>query len=182
MPSPVIAIDHPKMKRLCRTLKIPLPYANGILQRLWIMAAINSPDGGIGRHSDDEIAAWCGVELQIEPELLTQSLIGAGWLDPAPNPVRFRLHDWPDHCGHRVHRKLATAGQPFADGHLPSFKGLSRKERQRSIARFEKHGVDVSGAGLRIRPLFRLGRPPEHPRPGPPVGVLQGPETGIRPQ
>jgi hypothetical protein len=81
--------------RLKRTLGLTQYQAVGLLECLWHFTAHNTPDGGIGRYTDDDIAAvleWEGAATDLI-EALTQS----GWLDRHDDGSLW-IHDWFDHC------------------------------------------------------------------------------------
>jgi len=50
------ALNHTKMKRLCRRLNLPLWQGVGILETLWQLTAKQAPRGDIGRLSNEDIA------------------------------------------------------------------------------------------------------------------------------
>jgi hypothetical protein len=120
------APDHRKMKRLARLLKIPLPYANGIMERLWHHAGKYLPDGGIGRLSDEDITEACGMPVEADCSHVVACLIDAGFLDPMPS-CRLFIHDWPEHCTHYTHNKIARQRLYFANGEAPSLRRLDHR-------------------------------------------------------
>ena len=134
---------HPKTKALARALKIPTPHAAGLLASLWDWASDFCPDGGIGLHTDEEIAEACGW-----PERRAAQLISAMtserslWLDTRED-CRLYIHDWAEHCEDTVHRKLARAGIYFANGETPKLTRLNDKERARVEQLYAQSAHDV---------------------------------------
>ena len=135
------APDHRKMKRLARLLKIPLPYANGIMERLWHYAGKYAPDGGIGRLSDEDIAEACAMPVETDCAVFIGALHEAGFLD-AMQSCRYFIHDWPVHCTHYIHNRLANHHQFFADGSKPNLSRLQGEKRRERA--FEFYGEPVS--------------------------------------
>lgn len=70
--------DHPKMKALARTLRIPLPYAVGAMEMIWHFTADYAPTGAIGRFSDDEIAEAAGWARTSPAHRATAAPAGGG--------------------------------------------------------------------------------------------------------
>lgn len=115
-----------KFKGLKKALGIPHFAAVGLLEAMWHITAKNAQDGGIGRFSDEEIAAELGWEG--DASALITALVSRRWLDESPIH-RLVVHDWPDHCEDSVHTYLARNLTYFADGSAPSFAKLNQKER-----------------------------------------------------
>ena len=120
---------HPKVYALCTLLKCKRPTAIGYLEMLWHMCAEYTPQGDIGKYSDDRIEAaldWTG-----QPGHLINCLVEAGWLDREPattkefvdNDEEIRhqwpgnrkvfVHHWRDHAEDSVRKRLNRAGLPF---------------------------------------------------------------------
>jgi len=81
--------------RLKRALGLTQYQAVGLLECLWHFTAHNTPDGGIGKYTDDDIAAvleWEGAATE-----LIEALIQSGWMDRHDNGSLW-IHDWLDHC------------------------------------------------------------------------------------
>jgi hypothetical protein len=86
-----------KFKKLQRRLGLSLWQCVGLLECLWQLTASSAPDGGLGRLSNEDIAA--SIEWQGDEQTLIQQLIECRWLDEYPDPaVRFVVHDWSEHC------------------------------------------------------------------------------------
>jgi hypothetical protein len=125
------ALTHTKMKRLCRSLDIQLYAAVGIMESIWNLAAKESPQGDIGKLSNQDISdaiAWNGSE-----EKLVEALINAKWFDKDPT-YRLIVHDWHEHCDDSVHMRLARLGLLFANGTKPKTTRLSVTEREKAEA------------------------------------------------
>jgi len=108
------AFTSPKIRRLAVILEIPWPQAIGLCGLLWRFTAKHAPTGEIGRHDDEEIAAaleWPGDASEVLEAMLTCRL-----LDGVSGPVRFVVHDWPDHAPRYVLSTLKRKGMDYS-GH-----------------------------------------------------------------
>ncbi len=121
--------DHAKFKLLARLLRIPLPYANGIMERLWNKAAQFRPDGAVGRWSNLEIAEYCAMPLESNPDELVEAMVTARLLDVTKGPNRLLIHDWSEHCTHFTHNKIARHNTYFATGEAPNLRRLDPRYR-----------------------------------------------------
>lgn len=106
----------PKLDALADALEIPVPYAVGILERLWWITAESTPSGAIGELSDGAIARRIGLPNAVQ---LIDALVSSGWLDRDATH-RLVVHDWSEHADRHVHRALAANGERFADGTPPT--------------------------------------------------------------
>lgn len=113
---------HKKMFHLANLLKVPVPFARGLLVALWEFAAESCPQGDIGSVPDKEIAK--AVDWEKKPEALIWALCESKWLD-RHEKHRLLIHDWPDHCEFEVCRKLMRAGKDFCDAY-----GKSARDRR----------------------------------------------------
>lgn len=107
------AFTSPKIRRLAVILGIPWPQAIGLCGLLWRFTAKHAPTGEIGRHDDEEIAAaleWPGDASEVLEAMLTCRL-----LDGVSGPVRFVVHDWPDHAPRYVLSTLKRKGMDYSD-------------------------------------------------------------------
>ncbi len=120
---------HPKMKRLSRLLKIPLPYAVGVMELLWIYTKEHCPAGDIGRAEDIDIEDACGWPEERSGELIP-ALVEAKWLDRSTGH-RLLVHDWADHGGPYVNAKLFRMRRLFATGQVPKCRQQDLKEPER---------------------------------------------------
>ena len=101
----VKTIGSIKFMRLKRVLSLAHYEAVGLLESLWIVTAQNTPAGGIGKFSDEDLAAM--IEWRGDAGALVAALVDAGWLDPCPVD-RLVVHDWLDHCPTWVRGVLAN--------------------------------------------------------------------------
>ncbi|MFB5189043.1 hypothetical protein [Alicyclobacillus fastidiosus] len=90
--------EHPKTKRLARSLGVSRPTTIGILHMLWWWAIDYAEDGYLSKYTNEDIAdavMWDG-----DPDLLIQALQHSGFVDED-----MRLHDWDDYIGKLNDRK-----------------------------------------------------------------------------
>lgn len=120
------AIDHTKIKRLCRRLRIPRYQAVGILETLWHLTAKEAARGDIGKLSNEDIAL--SLDYQEDEDELIECLTACGWLDIHPEH-RLVVHDWIEHVDDAVHMRLARARLFFWDGTAPKTGRLPTWER-----------------------------------------------------
>ena len=95
-------IEHPKMVKLMGLLKVPQNHAVGILEHLWHWAGRYSPQGDIGKYTDEQIGQLVAPEVRC----LVKCLVEAGWVDEAPAPFRLVIHGWREHADQRVRKWL----------------------------------------------------------------------------
>jgi hypothetical protein len=120
--------DHPKFAELKAILRCPKWQVMGCLECIWHFAGKYTPQGNIGKYSDQAIEAWC--EWDGEPGTLTAALIESRWLDK--NSVhRLVVHDWHEHADDLVNAQLARQQQCFWNGAIPNARRLNRDERKR---------------------------------------------------
>jgi hypothetical protein len=128
------ALGCTKMKRLCRNLGIPSYAAVGILESLWHLTARETPQGNIGKLSNEDIALaidWSGDEDKLICELLASE-----WLD-SDETHRLIVHDWHQHSDDAVDNYLARRGFLYANGARPRMNRLSVQEKAALCARFQ---------------------------------------------
>lgn len=152
--------DHPKTRALARLLQLPSYAATGLLEHLWQWTARYSPDGGIGRWADAEIADGIGWEKDAGD--LVRALLEARLVDDSAS-CRLVVHDWPEHAEDSVHRALAREARYFADGSRPKVTRLTEKERAEIEARYAA-AAPPTPAHVRqdapdVRPNAHTGRP-----------------------
>jgi hypothetical protein len=87
--------DHPKFADLKARLSRPRCVTLGCLEAIWHFTGRFTPQGNIGKYSDEAIEAW--VEWDGKPGALISALVGAGWLDEDP-VHRLLVHDWAQHA------------------------------------------------------------------------------------
>lgn len=102
--------DHPKFARFKVSLKLTKGAALGYLEALWHFCGRFTPQGDIGRYSDEDIEAW--VEWDGAPGALIAALIAAGWLD-ADSEHRLLVHDWAKHADDATKIALKRSGNSF---------------------------------------------------------------------
>lgn len=118
-----------KFKKLQAMAGLSLWEATGVLQALWMFAARETPQGDIGRFSNEDIAY--GIEFPLERiDRVVEVLVATRWLD-ASEAHRLVVHDWPDHCEDAVKMRLVRAGLPFADGTPAKASRMAQAERAR---------------------------------------------------
>lgn len=101
---------HPKMRCLATALKLPVPYAVGLMEMLWHYVAQVAPRGDIGVVSDLEIAG--AVAWEKKPATLINVLVSCGWLD-RDEKHRLIVHDWPHHCDKYIWKVLRRKETDF---------------------------------------------------------------------
>jgi hypothetical protein len=120
------AIGHTKIKRLCRKLRVPHYAAIGILESLWHMTALESPQGNIGKLSNEDIAF--GIDWKESEDDLINALVQSKWLDAHPEH-RLIVHDWHEHCDDYVDMKVARSTLFYANGAKARMNRMSVAER-----------------------------------------------------
>ena len=120
------APDHWKMHELARIMKVPvkygLPWANGVMERLWHYTAKHYPQGNIGAAPDWAICEACGWPVSIRADRtgihltvvrqFIDALVVAKWLD-TDKVHRYLVHDWPEHADSSVKKLLKEKGLQF---------------------------------------------------------------------
>src|ERR1017187_5590503 len=102
------APDHWKMKDLARRCGVPAPYAlpwaNGVMERLWHYTAKYCVQGNIGKVPNEEIAEICCWPIR-RALVLVEALLASGWFDRSEK-YRLLIHDWSDHADSAVTKTL----------------------------------------------------------------------------
>lgn len=101
-----------KFKQLKRRLKLAHWQVVGVLETLWRVTEANTPEGDIGRLTDDEIAA--AFEWEGDSSELVAALVDCRWIDRNES-FRLIVHDWSIHCPNHLKGNLAKYGKQFAD-------------------------------------------------------------------
>lgn len=104
------APDHPKFAELKAILGQPKGPVAGWLEMLWHFTGRFTPQGNIGKYSDQAIETW--VEWDGAPGSLIQALIQAGWIDRDP-VHRLLVHDWSQHADKATKNALMRAKLEF---------------------------------------------------------------------
>ena len=121
------AWGHRKYRKLSQILEIDECYAVGIVESLWRASDQELPAGNIGKLSNADIAL--AMRYGGDPDRLVAGLTEAGWIDPHPDH-RLIIHDWPDHCEHVIHNRIARAHHWFANGQAPRLERLEKRYRE----------------------------------------------------
>jgi hypothetical protein len=82
----------------------------GWLEAVWHFTGRFTPQGNIGKYTDQAIEAW--VEWNGEPGFLIASLIETGWLD-RENTHRLVVHDWAQHADKATKNALVRGKLQF---------------------------------------------------------------------
>lgn len=96
-------IDHPKFARLKVKIKANKSTTLGYLETLWQFVGRYTPQGNVGKYSDEEIEAW--LEWDGEEGALVAAFIACGWID-VDDEHRLLIHDWDDHVDHTTRTSL----------------------------------------------------------------------------
>lgn len=113
--------EHPKLKRLCKLLKVPPPTGIGHLHLLWWWVLSYRMDGVLTDLNDSEIAE--AAMYKGDPKRFVNALVEARFIDRADGVLT--VHDWLDFCGEVVRKRLqrlAEKRRKAAEigGHCPS--------------------------------------------------------------
>lgn len=103
-------VNSIKFLKLKRRLGLPHWQAVGLLEAVWLFCMTNAQDGGIGRHSNEDIAA--AIEWDGDADQLIKNLVDTGWLDRHPE-VRLCVHDWDQHAPNFIRAVIAKQGKKF---------------------------------------------------------------------
>lgn len=97
-------LNHPKTRKLSRTLGIQRVYVIGHLHCLWWWCMEYADDGLLGRFDNDVIADAC--EWIGDPDEFVNALCEAGFLDRlGPG---YAVHDWDDYAGKLIQKRRAN--------------------------------------------------------------------------
>jgi len=91
-------LDHRKLRRTCKLLKVSEVSLRGYLVTLWLNVLRHSPDGDLDDWNEEDIehyAGWAG-----KPGIFVPSLIKTAWIDIVDD--RAVIHDWDEHS-ERLH-------------------------------------------------------------------------------
>jgi hypothetical protein len=102
--------DHPKFANLKSMLGLPKGAALGWLEALWHFTGRFTPQGNIGKYTDQAIEAW--VEWDGTPGKLVAALIETGWLD-VDCDHRILVHDWREHADKATKNAISRANLTF---------------------------------------------------------------------
>ncbi len=99
-----------KFENFMRDLGLTYYQAIGILEALWHFTATNSIQGDIGKHPNEDIAAWIGYTG--DANKLIEVLTVRRWLDPH-SKHRLIVHDWHIHADKSVKATLKNRNLRF---------------------------------------------------------------------
>lgn len=156
-------IDHPKTLMLADLLNIHLLTAAGLLEALWHWTASRTPRGDVGRYPNVIIARGCHWDG--DADAMVSAMVECGWLDEC-EAHRLVVHDWSEHADEAVKKKLARAGDAFADGVEPP---SSAREADRNPPPAKKKPPSRrrrDNGETRLASVEKASRPPE-PEPVP---------------
>jgi len=111
--------EHPRTKKLARSLGVCPREAQGYLLCLWQWAFKYCEDGCIDGWTETDIADGC--DFSGDPVLFRTALIDAGWLDKSG-----KLHAWNSHAG-----KLFRSREKAAEK-MRMFRARKKKEQGQS--------------------------------------------------
>ena len=137
-------LSHPKTKRLCNHLDVPLYQAVGILECLFGFAATYADDGRVSKYKIEEIAAF--LEWDRDPAELIDALVASGYLEN--HEGNLVIHDWFDHCADYVKKRIRrrveangdrwqtstdNGGLPVLSSSFPSQSKTNKRELEKNI-------------------------------------------------
>ena len=93
--------QHPKTRRLARSLQVSIPTAVGYLHLLWHWALKYAEDGNLERFTREDIAD--GAMWTDAAETFVLALTQSGFLDETPTGLL--VHDWNEYAGRLVQRR-----------------------------------------------------------------------------
>jgi hypothetical protein len=102
--------DHPKFADLKQRLGRSKGATLGYLECVWHFTGRFTPQGNIGKYTDDAIEAW--VEWDGEPGALIRALVNSKWVDE-DSVHRLLIHDWPTHADKATKQALVRSKTTF---------------------------------------------------------------------
>lgn len=109
-------LTHRRTRRLASILRVPPPYALGLMEAVWHVTAAHAPAGDIGRLRDQDLVDelyWDGDAGE-----LVAALVSAGVLEAHPT-YRLVVHGWSEHADSALRHKLKRSRTTFWDGSPP---------------------------------------------------------------
>lgn len=100
-------ITHPKFLALQRTLDRPIYECVGLLETLWMLAALHADDGDLTKFTSNDIASFVG--WQEASDELIDALVTHRWLDRDASGLR--IHDWDQNCPSYIHDRRRKRSQ-----------------------------------------------------------------------
>lgn len=119
-------LTHRKTRKLARLMGCSMLAALGAVEGLLHVTAARTPDGAIGRLSNQDIADE--LFWDEDADALIENYIAAGFIDRDPTH-RLVVHDWSEHADDVVHSRLARKRLWFSDGTEPRLTRLNSTER-----------------------------------------------------
>jgi hypothetical protein len=119
--------DHPKLKRLARSLNVSHNEAKGMVASLWCWCLDHAVDGNLSSFEAWDLADAAGWED--EPSVFLDALIAVKLLDETPDGLE--VHEWMDRAG--------------------SFREALRKQKQRAKSKASKLSRDCPGTVVSTR-------------------------------
>lgn len=110
-------IDHPKFADLKMRLGLSRFETLGLLESIWHFAGRFTPQGNIGKYSDDQIEAW--IEWKGAPGAAIEALQSSRWIDPC-SLNRLVIHDWHEHADKTIKQFLVRNKLAFVTAIHPS--------------------------------------------------------------
>ena len=118
IPSQVGLRNHPKVRRLARTLDTPVPHVIGHLHCLWYWVLEYAPDGDLEDFEAEDLAdagGWTG-----DAEAFVDALVECGSKDRPGFLVRsgegrLCVHDWEDNQGDQFRSRVQAAARKRAE-------------------------------------------------------------------
>lgn len=129
----------PKFKKLKRRLGLPLWQVKGLLESLWHVTLSSTPEGDIGRLSNEDIAAT--IEWDGDEDDLIHTLTETGWIDES-DEYRLVIHDWHVHAPNYLKANFKKWGKSFCTG--PSEQGAEQGAEQCAEQGAEQGALDVT--------------------------------------
>lgn len=92
----------------------------GLLEAVWQFCGRFTPQGNIGKYSDEEIESW--VEWSGDSGALINALVECRWLD-RDDEHRLVVHDWQQHADDATKLAVKRSGSTFV---VPTLSGHCR--------------------------------------------------------
>lgn len=124
-------LEHPKNRRLARTLKTNPGTTLGLLETLWHRAAQFHSNGTMSKldlYDAFDAGGW--LDMYSSEELI-QALTKDEhcWIDLLPDG-NYYIHDWHLHCDDSTHAKLYRTLTTFGNGRKPLPRKVDKREQE----------------------------------------------------
>lgn len=136
--------DHPKTRRLARTLGLSIPQLVGHMHLLWHWCMSYAQDGDLTKFDAEEIAF--GMMWEGEPEKLVEALVASGFLDLKKG--RLAVHNWDEYGGKRLRAMQNDATRKRKARQREAEKASDRQEPVQQVSG-EKPAPPRTSAGRR---------------------------------